>query len=559
MTMTGMDLNAHKTSEALVSSGTLSGHVSSPIRRVKFTAHTRKSIEELTRVHRNPAFFHDHLKACPASLADAIKKCSDVQQWIADITEVETKEASPCEPVAKLLSKISETVFMKGCRATASRRSSGQRPSTAMDRLKLRRATHLPSSKRAPTAPDSTVSAFQVIYLSPAGIEASELTDWSECSSLCAYIYSLYDPPADHVLYDHTIIPKEPAIFRAVHKGRSVIVKESFDCGRHYEGELLTQVHADGFLPGVVRHIVFEDVKNGDEPIAMRRKDGELTRKKRPVVLADPGEQLTSARSVNDVLMAIYDTPEGRPLLFSSPINFTWRHKMPELSGDAHDLYLNLRGERRNQKYRDRPGTVHGGVPPLETDEEIEARARELPFSHRWEYDADGDPAAASQTHLDATWTLLSEHFIPSNPGQRDPRDPLLAESAAQVAPRLLPAMAGAAPLLPSYTVMTPPPPHDDHLHEAMQRLILQYLVDNLDKPIPLIPGRLRPVANGADPVMHRGSYRLGRHAQNGSRGLKRRRDASDEVPPTRRSIRAAWSRGGLARLAYEIVEEEEP
>lgn len=238
--MTGIDLNPHKTSEALVSSGTLSGHVSSPIRRLKFTAHTRKSIEELTRVHPNPAFFHDHLKACPASLADAIKKCSDVQQWIADITQVETKEASPCEPVAKLLSKISETVFsecsvpetllssdtphidllqgtedkdrlhlpeqpivflnhcnhapthspvgtvednpdiicavgrddgyrmianlrtdrtVKGCRTTASRRSSGQRPSTAMDRPKLRRATHLPSSKRTPTAPDSTVSA----------------------------------------------------------------------------------------------------------------------------------------------------------------------------------------------------------------------------------------------------------------------------------------------------------------------------------------------------------------------------------------------------------------
>ncbi|OSC96926.1 hypothetical protein PYCCODRAFT_1428812 [Trametes coccinea BRFM310] len=562
--------------------------------------------KDLTRVHPNPAFFHDHLKACPASLADAIKKCSDVQQWISDITQVETKEASPCEPVAKLLSKISETVFSTledkpdiicavgrddGCRMLANlkdRSYSEGVPYHCIETIVGTKAIYGDGQAQAtryaftvqqahPDRPglyclSVTAGKFQVIYSSPAGIEASELTDWSDCGSLCAYIYSLYDPPADHVLYDHMIIPKEPAsvplgkqawtiqkadgtcinasiialgdpcsrrttVFRAVHKGRSVIVKESFDCGRHYEGELLTLVHADGFLPGVVRHIVSEDVKNGDEPIVMRRKDGELTGKKRRVVLADPGEQLTSARSVNDLLMAIYDTLEGRPLLFSSPINFTWRHKTPELPSNAHDLYINLHGERRYAKYRDRPGTIHGGVPPLETDEEIEARARELPFSHRWEYDAES-----------VFWTMYSA----------------LLQSAAQVTPRLLPAMAGVAPLLaslathvfPSYTVMTPPPPHDDHLHEAMQRLILQYLVDNLDTPIPLLPGRLRPVANGADPVMHRGSYRLGRHAEDSSRGLKRRRDASDEVRSTRRMIRAASSRGGLV---YEIVEEEEP
>ena len=46
------------------------------------------------------------------------------------------------------------------------------------------------------------------------------------------------------------------------------------------------------------------------------------------------------------------------------------------------------------------------------------------------------------------------------------------------------------------YALWDPQPPHPDHLHEAVQRLILQYLVDHKDQDVKLTgnPTRLRPV-----------------------------------------------------------------
>ncbi|OSC98779.1 hypothetical protein PYCCODRAFT_1330663, partial [Trametes coccinea BRFM310] len=383
------------------------------------------------------------------------------------------------------------------------------------------------------------------------------------------------------------------------------------------EGELLTTAHAGGFLPDVVRGIVFEDVKNGDEPFVLKRRDATLTRKKRRVVLAaDSGENLTLAKSVNDLLMVVYDTlevhrtlardyqilhrdmsvfnvllsphPGGRhskdtPVLtddvlqgelrsvekrdarsliidldnaallqnskvskipkelqcrtgtpayiarcvasgtlYSSSTNFFWESKMPELTGRAKDLYVSLYGNDRYERYKDGPGTVHGGVIPQETEEETAERADQLPFYHRWEYDAESvfwtmyaallrvvpqaspQESPTSQKLLNMSWKVLYEHDIPDEDVTKfdDSRNPMLTLHRSVLASTWLPAMQDVAKLVydisrhvsPAYAVMTPPPPHDDHLHEAIQRLILQYLVDHRDNPVPLIPGRLRAV-----------------------------------------------------------------
>ncbi|CDO68436.1 hypothetical protein BN946_scf184707.g17 [Trametes cinnabarina] len=704
------------------------------------------AVEELADVDPNRTFFHDHLKACPVSLVETIDNHSDVQKWIADIIKVKTKEASLYQPVASLLSMISEKVFdylqdtdakerlhlpakaivfLNHHRHTPTHfpvgkvedkpdiigaigRDSGYRvaqdgsykgvPYHCIETIVKAKAIYGDGQAQAtryafniqqarPNRPgfyclSVKPGKFQVVYSSPVGIEASELKPWSDCASLCAYIYSLYDPPADHILYDCTIVPKEPAgvpfgkpmwtiqtadgtctdaliiflgdpwsrrttVFRAILKGRYVIVKESyFDCDRRYEeGELLTLAHADGFLPGVVHYIVFEDVKNGAEPIVLKRKDGELTRKKRRIVLADSGEELTFAKSVNDLLMAVYNAlevhrtlahdrqilhrdmslfnvlmypdwaphPGGRYFENSPPlIDDILQGELRSLEKrEARCLLIDLdnaaclenskagqipkelqcrtgtltyvaRCVANGSLFSDGPRTIHGGVPPLEMDEEIEARAQDLPFYHRWEYDAESvfwamysvllrvvpvaspTETASSQKGLNKAWKVLYEHAIPDETGEIDVRDLLLAESALQITPRFLPAMKGVVSLIvslakhvfPSYAVMTPPPPHDDHLHEAMQRVILQYLVDNLDKPIPLIPGRLRPVSSGDNPVVNRGSYGHSKHLEKGSRGSKRQRDATDGAHSTRRITRDASSRGGSA---YKIVEEEEP
>ncbi|OSC98775.1 hypothetical protein PYCCODRAFT_1427583 [Trametes coccinea BRFM310] len=776
--------NAVETSATTVSSGTLSGHMSSPIRRPGFTAHNRKAIEELARVDASPAFVEDHLKACPASLVKAIEERSDVQKWIAYIIKVRTKEASLYEPVADLLSTISKEVFeylqrtpnrdklhlpaepivfldhhryapkhfpvgkvedkpdiigatgRDGVYKKARDGSYEGVPYHCIETIVEAKAIYGDGQAQATryafniqqARPDRPgfyclsvgPGSFQVVYSSPIGINASEHKPWSDCRTLCAYIYSLYDPPAGHILYDRTIVPKEPAgvplgkpswtiqtadgpctdasiiflgdpwsrrttVFRAVLKGRTVIIKESyFDCGRRYEeGELLTLAHAEGFLPGVVRYVVFEDVKNGDEPIVLKRKNGTLTRKKRRVVLADTGEDLTLAKSVNDLLMAVYDMlevhrtlarrrqilhrdmslfnvlmypvwaphPGGRyfkdapaliddvlqgelrPIekrearcllidldnaallknskadkipkelqcrtgtpayiarcvasgtLYSSSTNFFWEAKMPELTGRAKDLYVSLYGNDRYERYKDGPGTFHGGVVPQEMRDETAERADQLPFYHRWEYDAESvfwtmyaallrvvpqaspQESPTSQTHLNQIWKVLYEHDIPDKEVTKfeDSRNPMLTLHRSVLASTWLPAMQDVAKLVydiakhvsPAYAVMTPPPPHDDHLHEAMQRLILRYLVDHRDNPIPLIPGRLRPVASGDNPIVNRGTYGHSKHVENASKRVsKRRRDVSDGAQSTRRITREASSGGGSA---LKIVEETEP
>ncbi|KAI9070268.1 hypothetical protein FKP32DRAFT_1586278 [Trametes sanguinea] len=743
--------------------------------------HVSSAVEELAHVNPDPAFFDDHLKACPSSLVEIVGNRDDVKGWATEISQVRTKEASLYKPVASLLSMISKIIFDHlQTTGVEERPQLPERPIVFLDHHR-HAPTHFPVG-RVDDKPDiigvvdreggykvsrngsyegipyhcieTIVEAkaiygdgqaqatryafniqqarpdrpgfyclsvkpgqFQVVYSSPVGIEASEHKPWSDYNSLCAYVYSLYDPPDDHVLYDRTIVPTEPAevplgkptwtiqtpdrtytgasiiflgdpwsrrttIFRAIRDDRPVIIKESyFDCGRRYEeGELLTLAHGDGFVPGVVRHIAFEDVKNGNDPILLKTKDGKLTRKKRRIVLADIGEELTSAKSVNDLLMAVYDTlevhrtlardrqilhrdmslfnilmyPDWAPLperqylkdsppliddvlqgelrpvekrearclvidldnaarlvgakadkvpaelqcrtgtpayiaravasgsLFTNTNNLQWPRKMPELAGKAKNLYTKLYGEERYNRYKDSAATVHGGVPPQEDREVIEARAENMPFYHRWEYDAESvfwtmysallrvvpqatpKETEVTQQLLNTTWKMLYEHKILDQPLQQDSREGLLAARLSEMTRTFLPEMKDVAKLLydismhvfPIFAVMTPPPPHDDHVHEAMQRLILQYLVDHLDKPIPLIPGRLRPVPGGDNPVVNRGGYGNSKYADSkGTRGSKRQRDPADGSQSVRRLTRDSSGRGGSA---YKIVEKEQ-
>ncbi|OSD01864.1 hypothetical protein PYCCODRAFT_1468165 [Trametes coccinea BRFM310] len=542
---------------------------------------------------------------------------------------------------------------------------------------------------------------FQVVYSSPVGIGASEHKPWGDYASLCAYIYSLYVPPEGHVLYDRTIVAQEPAgsplgkpawaietkdgvysgasiiffgnswgrgttVFQAKRKEHSVIIKDAYiDCGhRNDEAELLQPVHEHGRLPGVVRCITAEDVKNGDDSIISQMKDCTFTKKKRRMVLADIGQELYLAKSVNDLLMAIYDTLEvhrtlardcqilhrdmsiynilmypvsasctydfskdappliddvlhgelrppekrtarclivdfdnaaslvgakadaipeelrcrtGTPAYIARAVasgslsttggSLRWEHKMPELSGETKKLYTKLYGEDRYNKYLDSQDTIHGGGVPQETEEETEIRALGMTFYHRWEYDAESifwtmyaallrvvpktspKESDRSRDKLDRHWKKFYEHTILREPSSEDSRDSLLDQTPVAFSASFLPAMRQVGLLIksiarhvyPSYAVMTPPPPHEDHLHEAMQRLILQYLVDHRDDPIPLVPGKLRPVSCGDNPVINRGAYGT-THQEQETRGEKRQRGPTDGVHAVRLLTRSSAS-----------------
>ncbi|TFK78186.1 hypothetical protein K466DRAFT_668509 [Polyporus arcularius HHB13444] len=79
----------------------------------------------------------------------------------------------------------------------------------------------------------------------------------------------------------------------------------------------------------------------------------------------------------------------------------------------------------------------------------------------------------------------------------------------------------------PEYEYWTPRPP-DDHLHEAVQRLILQYLVDHLDKDIPLDPTHRRPTQPQTDKDKHRTDSTPGSTRANGTRGSRSGRRGKD-------------------------------
>ncbi|KAH9903400.1 hypothetical protein C8Q73DRAFT_751310 [Cubamyces lactineus] len=496
---------------------------------------------------------------------------------------------------------------------------------------------------------------FQVIYSSPLKPVASEHTRWTDLTALCAYVYSLYDPPEDHILQDRTVCwvekgdkrfgrpswtvrtegkvyaaadlafvgdpwGRRTTILRIERRGQpTVVIKEAYiDCDRRFnEADLLADIHRDGYLPGVVLPISSEVVKTPDgRELVFARKDGSLTRKKLRIVLADVGYDLFCAKSVNDLLMAIYDALEvhrtmagkrrvlhrdmsifnvmmypqlgprsdeqrymqdcpplidevmagkvrapedrrarcllidldngakltsgsvttkqeelrcrtGTPSYIARavcggavhchPSTLYWDEKMPLLYGEAKELYIKVYGEARYNKYNDLSDTFHGGIPPVRVKlADIRERARALPFYHRWEYDAESifwtmygallrvtpvefQETETSAVNLSKSWKILRDHVIPQDSTYEDTRNELLSDTQRLIN-SFPPPMEPVAKLLleiiphvlPPYPLMVKLPPQDDHLHEAIQRLILRFLVKHRDKPIILIPNKLR-------------------------------------------------------------------
>lgn len=73
----------------------------------------------------------------------------------------------------------------------------------------------------------------------------------------------------------------------------------------------MKEIHADGFVPGVVRFAKAVDVMDGDEPLTSGEDTEKRTRRR--FLMADFGEEHLKAKSVNDLLKAVYDVLEGTP------------------------------------------------------------------------------------------------------------------------------------------------------------------------------------------------------------------------------------------------------
>ncbi|KAI0719842.1 hypothetical protein C8T65DRAFT_802417 [Cerioporus squamosus] len=186
---------------------------------------------------------------------------------------------------------------------------------------------------------------------------------------------------------------------------------------------------------------------------------------------------------------------------------------MPTLTGEARDLYVKVHGQNRYDEYTEKnPSTRHGGIPPHTLPDPIP------PFVHRPCHDAESiywtifaallraqpDSGAREKwaTPMVAqSWQKLHDHVIPDDPNNyHDDRESFLVMARSSLERHFHPEMRQVAHLLhaigqqvaPEYEFWKPRPP-EEHLHEAMQRLILQYLVDHRNKDIPLDPENLRP------------------------------------------------------------------
>ncbi|KAI0772771.1 hypothetical protein BD413DRAFT_492299 [Trametes elegans] len=477
---------------------------------------------------------------------------------------------------------------------------------------------------------------FIIHYADNTGAWRSGVTPWDPhvgLQKLAHYVHSLYLPPAHHFLRDTTMTRKSNetstwsfdvngeqltdgralvlghlwgkrnSIFLARHgQTRQAIIKDChflFSPGKAREPEFLKHIHCRGFMPGLVRLAFDMKVKFGKEEKFMSVKDSPQV--KHRMVLADLGDSLLLAKTVNDLLMAVYDTLEvhrtvarrmkvlhrdmsianilmypkwgqftnekviedppvliddilgGVTRLASTPGSGRLlqqqvgtpqyvaravamghpvfaRHtplRMPTLSGEAKEMYIRAYGPTRYDTYCDGTSTFHGGT-PAELDEPTwESAERTTATTHylRWEYDVESVywtmysvllrvlpkgfielPGEATRIALEHYWGIFHEHNFGSadkHPCEnllQDTRTPLLDCDPVAFARPFAPGMQDAARLLFDiaqhvripYVAMATPPTQEDHLHEAVQRLILDYLVRHRDDPVVLTPGRLR-------------------------------------------------------------------
>lgn len=209
---------------------------------------------------------------------------------------------------------------------------------------------------------DLVVDVFQVYYADFMEFACTEPMAWDDdgLKVLMSYVYSLYDPPARHYTRDPTMVwreghkrstmsivsngevfPDVRCIFAQPPGGkgtqvfiagrrptRQAIIKECYrgppfpyQTERPAEGfmevEILTKIHQHGFVPGVVRLAHHELVPFGGPGQVEITTVHNSPRVKHRMVLADVGESLLQAKSVNDLLKAVYDALEG--MLYDMP------------------------------------------------------------------------------------------------------------------------------------------------------------------------------------------------------------------------------------------------
>ena len=187
---------------------------------------------------------------------------------------------------------------------------------------------------------------YQVLWSDACGVVASPVNKWTDLDLIMAYVYSLYFPPKDHILFDPTITSStvDPGMKRLMRtiksphgveyshcvklftgcsrghrtsvwrkQGEALVIKDSFweDGRRFEESALLRDIHNRTIFPGIVRILESSKRDSKKATIATAPRVNELRRMRTRLVLGSYGQPLENAESVRDILMAIYDVLEG--------------------------------------------------------------------------------------------------------------------------------------------------------------------------------------------------------------------------------------------------------
>ncbi|KAI0796233.1 hypothetical protein C8Q75DRAFT_367824 [Abortiporus biennis] len=186
-------------------------------------------------------------------------------------------------------------------------------------------------------------------------------------------------------------------------------------------------------------------------------------------------------------------------------------HPMPELSGKAKKKYILAYGPETYDDFSDGQGTVHGRIPPENP------QGGRIPTVHRMDHDAESifwlllttllraQPSSIPDDfqkllQLNATWRMFDEHEIITSPPISESRQGIFGYSIDMFEDVLHPGLKCLAPMLFEMMVQVEPeygfldtPPREEHLHEALRRILLKYIV-SMKADIPLDAGNLRPV-----------------------------------------------------------------
>lgn len=189
---------------------------------------------------------------------------------------------------------------------------------------------------------------YQILWVDASGVIASDVFEWDDLVPLQRYIWSLYAPPKSHHLFDPsfrresrdlwTIHINEANIFRDLARifsgtvwGRRtnvftpadvspesvLVIKDSWRDQEHYyqEDHALEAIHKNGIFPGVVRLLMPAEESMPQRIATVPAAEGSEEREERVksrLVMGSTGTCLLRARSVLDILMAVFDIIESK-------------------------------------------------------------------------------------------------------------------------------------------------------------------------------------------------------------------------------------------------------